>query len=288
MPRQSLMKGYGKMEQNNILKISEKEFTQLSAYVKEHYGINLGHEKKALVDGRLSHVLAQNGFTSFSEYLDSVFKDTTGDSVVMLLNKLTTNHTFFMRESKHFEYLKNKVLPTMEGCIKDKDLRIWSAGCSTGEEPYTIAMIIDEYFGRDKKDWNTRVLATDISTKVLEIAKQAEYSSDQIESMPKTWRLSYFKSNENGNYIISDKIRNEVVYRRFNLMDEIFPFKKKFHVIFCRNVMIYFDKETRQELVRKFFKFTEPGGYLLIGHSESLNQITTEYKYVMPAVYRKG
>ena len=276
------------MFQEGIKNISEEEFKQLAGFVKTHFGINLVHEKKSLVVGRLFKVLVQNNFESFSEYFDYIISDTTGIAVVTLLNKITTNHTFFMREAEHFNYFKNKVLPHLSARVRDKDLRVWSAGCSTGEEPYTLTMIMDEYFGVEKEIWNTKILATDISTNVLETAKKGEYLDEQIEMMPKQWKIRYFRKIDNKKYILIDEIRNEVIYRRFNLMDKTFPFKKKFHAIFCRNVMIYFDIKTKQELVNKFYDFTEPGGYLFIGHSESLNQIKTDFKYVMPAVYWKG
>jgi chemotaxis protein methyltransferase CheR len=183
--------------------------------------------------------------------------------------------------------LKNKVLPYLQYAVKDNDIRIWSAGCSYGEEPYTIAMIMDDFFGREKPCWDTKVLATDISGKVLEEAQKGVYSNEEISVLPSQWKLSYFKKLDNEKCRISDRMRNEVIFRKLNLMDSIFPFKKKFHVIFCRNVMIYFDSQTKWQLVNKFYDLTENGGYLFIGHSESLDREQTKYKYIMPAVYRK-
>ena len=276
------------MIQDGVQKISGKEFEQLAGFVKKYFGINLVQEKKSLVEGRLFNVLAQNNFKSFSEYFDYIVSDSTGNAVVTLLNKITTNHTFFMREPEHFDYFRNKVLPHLSSMVRDRDLRVWSAGCSTGEEPYTLTMIMDEYFGAEKEIWNTRILATDISTNALETAKKGEYTNEQIEMVPANWKIAYFKRIDNKRCALIDKIRNEVIYRRFNLMDEVFPFKRKFHTIFCRNVMIYFDAKTKKELINKFYDFTEPGGYLFIGHSESLNQMETAFKYVMPTVYRKA
>jgi len=171
--------------------------------------------------------------------------------------------------------------------MKDKDLRIWSAGCSTGEEPYTLAMLIDEFLGNEKLQWDAKILATDISNKVLETAKRGIYSNEKIATLPAQWRLKYFKKYDDENSILVDSIKNEVIYRNFNLMEKVFPFRRKLHVIFCRNVMIYFDYKTRDELVNKFYQHLEDGGYLFVGHSESLNRETTRFKYVMPAVYRK-
>lgn len=267
--------------------ITEQEFFKLASYIKDNYGINLKIEKLSLVTGRLSAILLQKNFDNFSEYYDYVVSDKTGEAATTLINKITTNHTFFMREVDHFNYFRDKVLPLLKIQLRDKDLRLWSAGCSTGEEPYTLAMVIDEYFSKEKYRWDTKILATDISTKVLEKAKKGVYGCEDIEVLPILWRNSYFKKLSENNWELTAKIKNEVIFRKLNLMDEIFPFKKKFHVIFCRNVMIYFDNRTRRELVRKFYNSMEPGGYLFIGHSESLNREDTAFKYIMPAVYRK-
>ena len=270
-----------------MINLKDSEFRELTGYMKANYGINLT-EKKLLIEGRLSNMITEKGFSDFSDYLKSVFKDTSGNEISSLINKLTTNHTFFMREAAHFKYFRDTVLPYLEANSKTKDLRIWSAGCSSGEEPYTLAMLIADYFGTLKSMWNTEILATDISQKVLDMAEKGVYSEEAVDTLPKYWRLKYFNKIENENYQISEEIRNEIIYRNFNLMTEIFPFKKKFHVIFCRNVMIYFEPKTKTELINKFYDMTEPGGYLFIGHSESINKNETKYKYIMPAVYRKG
>lgn len=270
-----------------MVTITEKEFRKLADYIRQHYGIYLKKEKLSLITGRLQNVLLQNKFKNFTDYFDYVVSDQTGEAGRILVDKITTNHTFFMREADHFEFFRNHVLPYLADTVKDKDLRIWSAGCSTGEEPSTLAMIIDEFFGLKKQMWDTKILATDISQKVLDIATKGVYQTESLASLPANWRLNYFKKVDGNNSILVNKIKNEIIYRKFNLMDQIFPFKKKFHVIFCRNVMIYFDNKTRIDLVNKFYEFTEPGGYLFIGHSESLNRGETKYKYVSPATYRK-
>jgi chemotaxis protein methyltransferase CheR len=271
----------------SMITITIDEFKILADYIRANYGINLKQEKQALVTGRLHNVLLENNFKNFSEYYDYIVSDKTGTAASILVERITTNHTYFMREPDHFSYLKNKVLPYLQYAVKDNDIRIWSAGCSSGEEPYTIAMIMDDFFGREKPCWDTKVLATDISGKVLEEAQKGVYSNEEISVLPSQWKLSYFKKLDNEKCRISDRMRNEVIYRKLNLMDNIFPFKKKFHVIFCRNVMIYFDSQTKWQLVNKFYDLTENGGYLFIGHSESLDREQTKYKYIMPAVYRK-
>lgn len=270
-----------------MITITKKEFAQLAAFIKANYGINLKPEKEALVLGRLQNVLLQNGFKSFTEYYDNLVADKTGLAISTLLDKITTNHTYFMREAEHFTYFRDVVLPYLEKTVTGRDLRIWCAGCSSGEEPYTLAMILDDYFGKGKFQWDTKILATDISNKVLEEAKKGIYSNKDMETLPAKWKLSYTNKLDMDFSVFSDRIRGEVIFRKFNLMEAAFPFKKKFHVIFCRNVMIYFDQKTKQELVNKFNNLLEPGGYLFIGHSEALNREETSLKYIIPAVYRK-
>jgi len=270
-----------------MIKITESEFRQIADYIKANYGIHLKAEKMALVTGRLHNILTQLGFKSFSEYFDYVINDKTGEAAVTLINKITTNHTFFMREPDHFNYFKDKVLPYLRQEVSNRDLRIWSAGCSTGEEPYTLAMIIDEFFGPEKENWDTKILATDISLKALDKAKKGVYSNKEIAPIPALWKTSYFTKLDAETSAVVDRIKDEVIFRRFNLMNQTFHFKKKFHVIFCRNVMIYFDNETKNELVGRFYDATEKGGYLFIGHAESLSREQTKYKFIMPAVYRK-
>jgi chemotaxis protein methyltransferase CheR len=270
-----------------MINIKEKEFKILTEYIHSKYGINLFH-KKHLIEGRLGNIIVEKGFTTFEDYINFVMAEPTGKEVTVLINKLTTNHTFFMRESDHFTYFRDTVLPYLAGSVKDRDLRIWSAGCSSGEEPYTLAMIINEFFSEQKPLWDTKVLATDISLRVLEHAQNGVYSKEAMSNIPPMWKLQYLNKLDDETCQVTDKIRNEVLFRIFNLMEENFPFKRKFHTIFCRNVMIYFDQKTKIDLVNKFFEYTEPGGYLFIGHSESIPRDETEYKYIMPAVYRKS
>jgi chemotaxis protein methyltransferase CheR len=270
-----------------MITITDKEFQQLAAFIKENYGIHLKDEKKTLVMGRLHNVLAGKGFLNFSNYYHYLVTDKSGEAISTLMNKISTNHTFFMREADHFHYFKDHVLPYLAETVRNKDLRIWSAGCSSGEEPYTLAMLIDEYFGMEKSRWDAKILATDISSRVLEEAAKGIYHNEEISTLPAGMRLSYFKRYDNDHAEIIDKIKKEVIFRRFNLMEQNFPFKRKFHVIFCRNVMIYFDNQTKRELVGKFYNYLENGGYLFIGHSESISRGETKLKYVLPAIYRK-
>jgi len=267
--------------------ITDKEFRQLSDYIKTNIGINLKETKKTFIVSRLQNVLLEMGFNNFSEYYNYLITDKTGNALVTLFDKITTNHTFFMREADHFYYFKNEVLPYLKNTVRDRDLRIWSAGCSSGEEPYTLAMIIDEFFGDEKKKWDRKILATDISTRALKKAVEGIYSKGEIASIPVQWKLKYFNQLDEERFIIVDEIKNEVIFRKFNLMDA-FPFKKKFHVIFCRNVMIYFDNNTKFQLLNKLYNALDYGGYLFVGHAESLNFNNTRFKNIAPAIYRKA
>ena len=256
--------------------MSDSEFIELSNYIKTQFGIDLT-KKRILIEGRLSHELHKRGISTFKEYLNVVFNDKTGAEVTLLLNKLTTNLSYFMRENEHFDYLQNQVLPFFEKTKgSTRDLRIWSAGCSTGQEPYNIAMVIDEYFGSKKNRWDTTILATDISMKVLTAAQQGIYAEEDLKDISPSWKNKYFEKTSTGEVKVCDRIRNEVVFKPFNLM-EPFRFKKPFDLIFCRNVMIYFDADTKATLVKKFFDFTSDGGFLFIGHSESINNQKQHY-----------
>lgn len=270
-----------------MLTITDAEFRRLADYIKKNYGIYLKDSKKALVAGRLNNLLVNKNFDNFTDYIDYLLADKTGTAITELINKITTNHTFFMREADHFYYFRDQVLPYWVRNIPDKDLRTWCAACSTGEEAYTLAMIIDQFFGPSMKEWDTKILATDISRQVLETAQRGIYSGERIAPLPAAWKANYFRRIDADNYIISDKIRNNVIFRRLNLVVPVIPFKRKLHVIFCRNVMIYFDNKTKEELVSKFYEHLEYGGYLFIGHSETIDRETTKFQYIKPAVYRK-
>lgn len=270
-----------------MISITDAEFKKLTNYIKKNYGIYIKREKSSLLTGRLNNVLKKGGFSSFSDYYEYIISDNTGRALVTLIDKITTNHTFFMREAEHFFYFRQEVLPYLSRNVADNDLRIWSAGCSTGEEPYTLAMILYDYFKKEKLWWDTKVLATDISQRVLDTAKKGIYNNQGVAVLPPAWQQNYFNKIDNEKSVLTDNIKNEVIFRRFNLMEEVFPFKRKFHVIFCRNVMIYFDGKTKDRLLNKFYNSMERGGHLFIGHSESLGCNTTKFKYVMPSVYKK-
>ncbi len=267
--------------------MTEAEYHKLAQLIYSVSGISLKESKQTLLTSRLAGVLAQSGRKTFTEYYNSLIADTSGASVAALVDRITTNHTYFMREPAHFNYFRDTVLPYLKSKVADRDLRVWSAACSTGEEPYALAMILDEFLDTEKSRWDCQVLATDLSEKVLKDASRGVYTQERIEPLPALWKQRYLKRLPDGNYEIADRIKKEVIYRRFNLIEPVYPFRKKFHVIFCRNVMIYFDAETRASIINKLYDMTEPGGYLFIGHSEAIDRSKSKYKYVLPAVYRR-
>ncbi len=269
-----------------MLKISTQDFQRLVAFMKQNYGIDLS-QKRQLIVGRLSNYILGRGFPNFAKYVDHILQTQDPEDIDTLINKLTTNYTYFMREKAHFELLQHTILPWLEKTKKNKVLSIWSAGCSSGEEPYTISMIIKEYFGTRAQAWDTRVLATDISQDVLSSAQRALYEEESLKELQKSWVHKYFRKTKTpGTYTVAPEIKSNVIFRTFNLMDPI-KFRLRFDVIFCRNVMIYFDQPTKDALVQRYFQASNPGAYLLIGHSEGLNKDANPYDYVMPATYRK-
>lgn len=274
---------------SEMMQITDAEFHSIRDLVYNRFGITLSDQKKSLVVGRLQKILRQRGMKTFREYYDSLLSDKTDQAISELANQITTNHTFFFREPDHFDFFKSTILPWMvkeHSAKHSKDLRIWCAAASSGEEPYTLIMTLFEHFGADYKNWDCGLLATDVSEKALIAAKRGVYDKTRLQGVSPQIISKYFKQTPDG-YQVIDKIKQEVTIRRFNLMNKTLPFKKPFDCIWCRNVMIYFDNPTKIELVNRMYNHTVPGGYLLIGHSETLGRDQTPWKYVQPAVYRK-
>lgn len=268
-----------------MLKLTDAEFKSLTTFVHDKYGIDLS-KKRVLIEGRMSNMLLSHGITTFQQYIDILFADKTGNEMTQLLNKLTTNYTYFKRENEHFQFLMEHALPFFEQTHASKVLQIWSAGCSSGQEPYTLAMYLHDYFGTRKGMWDTTILASDISEQVLAKARAAIYTDAEIKDIPPEWRVKYLTDLHDGRFQVCESIRKEVVFRTVNLMDP-FHFKKPFDLILCRNVMIYFDTKTKEKLVNQFYDWSAESAFLFIGHSESLNRETTRYNYIQPAIYQK-
>lgn len=266
--------------------ITNQEFERIVAFVKRKAGIDLS-EKKVLVQGRLDNYIQKSKYESLTEFMDLVEKFPAGAEAEILMNALTTNHTYFWREYEQFLYLKQNVFPELKHRkIAQKDWRIWCAASSTGEEPYTLAMLCMDYLGLEHSQWDTKILATDIDTSVLEKAVKGIYAKDSVEQLPHTYVRRFFKPINDRQYQVRDDLKKEVIFRQFNLMHQL-PFKKPLHVVFIRNVMIYFDEQTKTELLNRIYDALEPGGYLFVGSTESLSQCHGKFHYIQPAIYRK-
>lgn len=267
--------------------MTDLEFRRISMYLKDRYGIDMTH-KKEIMDGRLSNMIRIRGFDNYDAYMNALMQDPSGEMEKELVNLLSTNHTYFMREFEHFEYMKKVVLPYLRKKEENiQDLRIWCGAASSGEEPYTLAMLLVDFFGLEHDKWDTTVLATDISTEVLQTAVRGVYKKEQIAELPDNWKRRFFRSVGEGEYFaITDELKNEVLFRQFNLMDD-FPFRKKLHVIFLRNVMIYFDRPTKQNLIKKLYDVLEPGGYLFVGRTETIEKGNVPFELVEPSIFRK-
>lgn len=263
--------------------ISDEDFRKLTNFIKSQYGITL-QQKRQLVTSRLSSILSEEGYTNFSDFVNQLLKEKNPQKMEQVLNRLTTNYTFFMRETEHFDFFSKVILPELvRKYQRKKSLAIWSAGCSSGEEPYNLSMYIKDYLGSQASQWDTRILATDISQKALATAKKGIY--EVPDTIPESWRRRYFQPVDGKRYSVTPEIRNNVIFQTFNLMDPI-RFRTKFDVIFCRNVMIYFDQPTKDALVRRFYDATVPGGYLMISHSENLSK-DAPYITVAPSTFQK-
>jgi chemotaxis protein methyltransferase CheR len=275
--------------------LSDAEYQSIATFVHKESGINLMDGKKELVRARLAKRITQLQYKDFKSYFKFIMGDPSGEEMVFLLDALATNLTSFWREPQHFDFMAKTMLPELEQKRKKPGgggarLRIWSCACSSGEEPYTIAMVVMDkcpYFGHGG---DFRILATDLSTKVLNIAKRAEYGPESVKNIPPGALHTYLTKvpHERGgdHWRIQDSVRKIVSFRRFNLMDPP-PIRHSLDCIFCRNVFIYFDRPTINSIVLKFHKILELGGYLFIGHSESLSGLTHPFQYVAPCIYRK-
>ena len=260
--------------------ITDSEFQRIVSYMQKNYGIDLS-QKRVLVGGRLENYLARNGYSSCAEYMAKVEHNPGGAEATDIVNALTTNHTYFMRESDHFDYMQKVVLPwAREQAAATRDLRIWCGASSTG------AMVLLDFFGLEHSSWDTKVLATDISTRVLEHASRGIYLKEDVDPLPSKWKQRYFKQISDEEYQVKDVLKQELIFRQFNLMNPL-PFRKKFHIVFLRNVMIYFPNDTKHQLVQRIYDCMEPGGYLFIGTTESLDRHKIKFQYVQPSIYRK-
>ena len=269
---------------------TEQDFTYLGELATKHTGITLGGHKRQLVYGRLTRRLRQLNLTTFAQYCQYI--DQHIDTELMeLINAITTNLTSFFRENHHFEHLADQALPDrMERNGMGRRLRLWSAGCSTGEEPYSIAMTVAEALRAELTQWDVRLLATDIDTQVLTRAATGVYNEDRIEGISPARQRRWFRRGagpNQGKVKVDDSLRSLIAFKQLNLMDATWPMRGPFDIIFCRNVVIYFDKPTQRRLFDRYADLLAPDGYLYVGHSESLHSVTTRFKLIGRTMYQK-
>lgn len=273
--------------------MKEQVFRRFSEFIYERVGIKMPLAKKTMLEGRLQKRLKALGMNTFEEYSNFVFSRQGHDSErIHLIDVVTTNKTDFFREPDHFDFLVKTALPAVLSSNRPnlrEPLRIWSAGCSSGEEPYTLAMVLTEFSERHP-NIKFSILASDISTRILETAKVAVYPEERADTIPLSIKKKFLRKSKNPALSlvrINHQLRSMVSFRRINFMDDDFGITEKMDIIFCRNVVIYFDKQTQQTLMRKFHRQLKPGGYLFIGHSETLSGLDVDLEPVASTVYRK-
>ena len=273
--------------------LTDSEFSELVKIIYDKTRIQMTDHKRALVNARISKRLRALNMDSFKEYIDSLKNASDDEEVTNFINAVTTNKTDFFRENKHFEYMKSSFLPAWEKSYKEgkvHNLRIWSAACSTGEEPYTIAMTLHEYFGERYDKYDIKILASDIDTNVLSHAMRGVYKEESVEPIANSILRKYFLkgSGENeGFYRVKSLLQKDLFFRQLNFKEADFNIHTMFDLIFCRNVIIYFDKEFQKELFLKFYKYMKEDSLVFIGHSETLFGISDKFKYVASNIYKK-
>ncbi|HTJ00510.1 MAG TPA: protein-glutamate O-methyltransferase [Dongiaceae bacterium] len=270
-------------------KLSDEDYNFISRLVYEKSRIHLGKDKKVLVASRLAKRLRQLQLPDYRTYCHLLRSPAGDEEMRYLIDRISTNHTHFLREIKHFDFLRDHVLPQWAAKLgRGEPFRLWSAASSSGEEAYSIAMYLAEYLtAKHGVDW--RIEGTDISTRVLEIARAGVYADDRLAAVSTDWKRRFFQKgvgNWEGHLRVREELRQRVNFHHLNLLEDAYPFPP-FQVIFCRNVMIYFDRPTQETLVARLAEKLIPGGHLMVGHSESLNGIRHTLKLVQPAIYVK-
>lgn len=270
--------------------ISTRDYSRLRKLVYEEAGIALGSERRTMLEMRVKRRLKELSIPSYADYCDYLFSQRgLKEELVHLIDVVTTNKTDFFREPNHFEFLTATALPALAAAAGRRPLLVWSAGCSTGEEPYTLAMVLSEY-GLTHAGGSFRILATDVSTTVLEKAERGIYSIDAIRPVPAALKVKYFmrsRDRSSDRVRVVPELRRLVQFRRLNFMDPEYGITEKAGLIFCRNVIIYFDRPTQQQILKKLAKNLEPGGYLFVGHAETLHELDLPLIPVAPALYRR-
>ncbi len=277
---------------NSARPMSAREFDRLSEFIHTQYGIKMPPSKKIMLEARLQKRLKTLGISCFREYCRYLFDDPEGKGeLIHMIDAVTTNKTGFFREPTHFSYLVNTALPLLlQDNENSRELAVWSAGCSSGEEPYTLGMVLSE-FALQRPGFQFAIIATDISTKIIEKARRGIYEQELVADVPPGLKLKYFmrsKDRIKGLVRVVPTLRSLVRFERLNLMDESFAFSERVDVIFCRNVIIYFDRETQHKLLNRFCSCLRRGGYLFLGHSESVHGFDLPLARMAATVFRKS
>ncbi|MBF0424978.1 MAG: chemotaxis protein CheR [Magnetococcales bacterium] len=273
--------------------LTDKDFKRLSDFIYQQAGILMPMSKKTMLTARIQKRLRALHMHSFDEYVELVLDPhQRGEELISFIDAVTTNKTDFFREPNHFEYLRGTVLPELvetAGAGTQRRLMVWSAACSTGEEPYTLAMVIREFGETMGKSFNASILATDLSTKVLKKAAAGVYEMERVEPVPLPLKKKYMLKNKNPHKPLvkmGQELRSMIRFQQLNFMDADYGLKERIDVIFCRNAIIYFDRPTTQAIINKFCRHLLPGGYLFVGHSETLNNLKVPLVQVAPTIYR--
>ena len=268
-------------EIDSVRPLAPQEFEQIRQLAYRTFGLDLKAGKEELVSARLRKLVRGGGFHSFQDYYQSIVADRTGASLLAMIDALATNHTSFLREPDHFQFLRDQVVP---GLGARDPIEVWSAACSTGEEVWTLAMLLNEALPNRR----VRIAASDISNKALSFAQRAVYPTERCHGLSAAWLARYFAAEGRPpvSYQATAALRAQVAFRRINLV-ESYSWPHPFPIVFCRNVMIYFDRQTQERVIAGLCQHLEPGGYLFVGHAESLTRVSHSLEYVRPAVYRK-
>ena len=266
-------------------KMSKSNFIKLSQFIYDNYGIKMNDGKQVMLEGRLQKRLKHNNIATYDEYCDFLFSEKGMQTeLIHMIDVVTTNKTDFFREPHHFEFLKNFLVNYSPNFLK-----VWSAGCSSGEEPYTLTMVLTEYKQQNPR-FDFSILATDISSRILQKASDAIYPEKVVEVIPLALKQKYLlksKDREAQTVRVVKSLRQKITFHRLNFMDTHYPFPNDFDVVFCRNVLIYFDKQTQEDVINKLCSKLKDNGFLFLGHSESIAGLNVPLKQLQPTIYQK-
>jgi chemotaxis protein methyltransferase CheR len=272
-------------------RLTDSDFKRLSEFIYGNYGIKMPKEKRTMLEGRLMKRLRANQIKSFAEYCDYVFSDEGMEKeLIHMINVVSTNKTDFFREPAHFEFLYETVLPEFKKKNKGEPIKIWSSACSSGEEPYTIAMVINEFAKQQEAPLPYQIFGTDISSDILERAQMGVYKDERVVDVPLSYKRRYFMANKDPQkklVRVVPELRKNTSFMRLNLIDPTYPISEKFQVIFCRNVLIYFDRPTQEAVINKLCNHLVPGGYFFLGHSESATGMQVPLTPLKPTIFKR-